>query len=238
MGLINTLGKEELYIYYVEQNKTIKEISKTTGLSTSTVFNYLKKYGIKTRKVGFNGKKHSQEAKRKISDKNKGRVFSTETKKKMADSAKVGGIGHKKTRKDGYVSVYFPDHPKSSKDGYIMEHILVMECIIGRWLEPDEVVHHINHVRNDNRAENLLLLSRKEHMRMHTYERQHNGGIPHRTIPVKNINTGEVYNSVKEAAESINVSPTNVSKVCRHIRENTKGQKFEYLVSKGAMTYQ
>ena len=89
----------------------------------------------------------------------------------MSESAKNGGIGHKKKRCDGYIAVYFPDHPNSTKDGYIMEHDLVMECLIGRHLKSDEVVHHINRVRDDNRKENLQLMTIKEHASFHMKER-------------------------------------------------------------------
>jgi hypothetical protein len=33
-----------------------------------------------------------------------------------------------------------------------------MEETIGRRLLPTEVVHHMNHIRDDNRPENLMLL--------------------------------------------------------------------------------
>ena len=52
-----------------------------------------------------------------------------------------------------------------------MEHDLIMECFIGRWLRDNEVVHHKNKIRNDNRIENLQLMTFEEHARLHMIER-------------------------------------------------------------------
>ena len=51
-----------------------------------------------------------------------------------------------------------PDHPRAPNNGfYVFEHILVMERLIGRYLLPDETVHHRNGVKDDNRPSNLEL---------------------------------------------------------------------------------
>ena len=47
------------------------------------------------------------------------------------------------------------------------EHVVVMEGIIGRRLFANEQVHHKNEIRHDNRPENLELLTRSEHMKLH-----------------------------------------------------------------------
>lgn len=67
----------------------------------------------------------------------------------------------------GYVYLYRPDHPYANKRHYIGRARLILESKLRRYLEEGECVHHINGIRNDDRAENLMVLTRGEHSSMH-----------------------------------------------------------------------
>lgn len=72
--------------------------------------------------------------------------------------------GGRKIRKDGYILVYRPEHPYASGN-YVLEHRLVMEQVLGRFLLPTEVVHHIDENPSNNAPENLQLFdSQSEHI--------------------------------------------------------------------------
>lgn len=68
--------------------------------------------------------------------------------------------------------IYAPEHSESRCFGgaYILEYRLIAEKKIGRKLRRNEIVHHLNGNTNDNRPENLEVLTQSEHARKHLQE--------------------------------------------------------------------
>lgn len=74
----------------------------------------------------------------------------------------------KRGNSDSHIMVKSVGHPYANKDGYIAEHRLLIEKKIGRLLLPEEHVHHINLVKDDNRLENLILCKdASQHFKAH-----------------------------------------------------------------------
>lgn len=86
---------------------------------------------------------------------------------------------HRVRHAGGYVLLHAPDHPRAIQ-GKVLEHILVVECTIGRVLPVGAVIHHVNDQTADNRNSNLVVLqSSSEHGTLHRRRRVlRRGGDP------------------------------------------------------------
>lgn len=140
--------KEWLRREYVVKQRSILGISKEVGLSPGAIRSQLVVMGIKTRGVSMGMKKSNHPALRRG---------------KLSANWKGG----KQYLPSGYIYRYSPDHPMRTERGYVMEHRLVMEKHIGRFLTKEEIVHHKNGDRTDNRIENLELTTKKQHFGEH-----------------------------------------------------------------------
>ena len=82
-------------------------------------------------------------------------------KGKFAGSKNPAYKGGRILDKNGYVRM------RGSVAARQYEHQYIMEQHLGRKLEEGEEVHHINGNKSDNRLENLYLVDKKNHSRVH-----------------------------------------------------------------------
>jgi len=128
---------------WIEAGETHSTIAQRLGCASQTVSKLCRKHGIQCRRRGpRSGPGHPNW---------------------------TGGV---LIDKSGYRMIWTPDHPHARKQhrknpgGYVLEHRLVMEAYLGRYLSSKEVVHHRNGHKTDNRLENLELFeSNGEHLR-------------------------------------------------------------------------
>ena len=73
--------------------------------------------------------------------------------------------------KGDYNYAVVKDHPYANSYGYVLEHRVVVEISLGRILNPDEVVHHKNGNKKDNRLENLEIMDAISHSSLHSLEK-------------------------------------------------------------------
>lgn len=167
-------NREALETAYNEL-KSMAKVAEHFGVSKKLIMNYMNKYGLKRnpQKIPLNvseiarlfrSGKTIKELAQKYS------VSETTIKKRLWERGIQTDTFHKgyKVKDSGYIQVLSPDHPRADKSGYVAEHTLVMEKHIGRYLKGNEVVHHVNGIKGDNRIDNLRLMTAYQHKCMHS----------------------------------------------------------------------
>lgn len=124
------------------------QMANIAGVSNVTILYWMKKHGIPRRKLGewWKGKTHTALARKKIGDALRG-------------ERSPMWRGGRTRDKRGYITVLRPGHPNAGGRGHVYEHRLVMSEHLGRPLESWEAVHHKNGIKDDNRIENLRLVT-------------------------------------------------------------------------------
>ena len=76
------------------------------------------------------------------------------------------------TDKNGYRQHYNPKSPDARKSGYSPVHRDVARYKYQREIKTWEVVHHKDGNKQNNSRDNLILMSRSQHTKMHNRQRQ------------------------------------------------------------------
>jgi hypothetical protein len=149
---------EELYV----SGQSIPEVSAVTGIPRSTLRKRLLDAGVlRSRTEGV----RNASGKGRLGGGMRGRVVlhSEETIEKIrAHALARGELTAKGTGlHNGYVRI------TRGQEVDRLEHDVIMEARLGRKLLPDEVVHHIDENRSNNDLNNLALMTRAAHTRLH-----------------------------------------------------------------------
>ena len=152
------ISKEDLVRMYWEEEKCCRVIAEELNTTRDAIIYQFKKLGIKRR---------TKSEARKLFYK---QGFITVTSRRGEEA--INWRGGRNITKEGYVLLtlkpeddfFKPMCQKVTKGSFaILEHRLVMAKHLGRCLSPLEKVHHLNSDKQDNRIDNLELISPTNH---------------------------------------------------------------------------
>lgn len=145
------ITKELLQKTYNDSNN-LEEVAKKLNTNRSWLADNMKKLGVKVRTNSENF-----ERRRRLGISRQGRVSNQFL-------VKEGDLYIDK--RENRVYVYTKNHPNFKI--YVPRAHLVVEKNIGRYInKKEEIVHHINGIKDDDRLENLKLMKKKEHNKLH-----------------------------------------------------------------------
>lgn len=170
--MINSVSPDKNFSYkdpgwlkkmYHDNKKSALDIARTCNVDKKTILYHMRKHGIQRRtRINSVTLSHEQgKVKYGARAGMKGHPISEKTREKMNEGIRKKWEGHKTNHGSGYVVV-------RSGGKQRLEHRVVMEKHIGRKLNNEEDVHHINGNKKDNRVENLhLFKDRSSHSYYH-----------------------------------------------------------------------
>lgn len=87
--------------------------------------------------------------------------------------------GGKHTGTRGYKFITCHGHPRADRSGYVLEHVIVAEKALGRFLPESVKVHHVNERTHDNSNRNLVICQDQAyHLLLHVRARAVMAGFP------------------------------------------------------------
>ena len=154
---------------------SIPEVSNKTGIALSTLrFRFKNAKILRSRIDGI--RSAAKRGRLGSGLRGKKRAFTKEWKENISKSKKGIGTGIS-LKPSGYIEITMGENKGRG------QHSVIMEEVLGRKLSSKECVHHIDHNRSNNNAENLQLMTRSEHAKLHALEniksreRQPNGKL-------------------------------------------------------------
>jgi phage FluMu protein Com len=124
-------------------------------------------------------------------------------------------------------------HPAATAVGdYVLHHRVVMENHLNRLLQHDEVVHHVNGDKKDNRVENLKVMGNSEHARLHQV------GAPKKMVDLKCPQCDKIFTRARgqsflggKGTEYTTCSPRCRGKLSRYIQLHGRTPKVKRAIS-------
>jgi hypothetical protein len=153
----DTLDEAELRRLYEDEGMTQVEIAAQLGYSAHVIQSAVERFGIRSRPAA---------PRRGVG----------------AGARNPGWKGGRHLLNGTYVWIHAPDHPCANKLGYVAEHVAVAYEKYGHPAPPNQVVHHINMVHQDNRPENLVYVPKRLHHMLHRQLEQLIPGLLDRSI--------------------------------------------------------
>ncbi|MFA5168941.1 MAG: HNH endonuclease [Candidatus Omnitrophota bacterium] len=141
-----------LFQKYIIEERSLAAISQECRVPLRTIAAWLKYFAIPIR--DYSSSQQTENC-RKIKS------------EKLSKERSARWNGGRKIACGGYILLARKDHPHADSCGYVMEHRLVMESLLGRYLNPSEVVHHIDGNVTNNSPENLMLFQSPRDHRIH-----------------------------------------------------------------------
>lgn len=156
------------------------------------------------------------------------------------DKYEINELGYIRNKQSGKFLT-----PRQNADGYLVFHLqtndnqsttkgmhrLLMETFCPIEGMETLTVNHINHVKDDNRLENLEWLTNRENVQeayaAGLHDNKHKGG--NNKLAVRCVETGDIYESSAEAARMIGItSYGKVSDACKDPNKTCGGYHWQF----------
>lgn len=158
---------KEIKLY--ENGLSLTQISGILKIPRSTVRLRLIRNGVKLRTSSNAIKLAASQGRMGTSHKGKRNPLTEEWKQNIRKSAlkrgEVKALGYT-LKPSGYYEI-----TRGENKGRLL-HRVIYENHLGRKLKPNEVIHHINETKTDNRISNLIMMKPNEHAKYHASKRE------------------------------------------------------------------